>query len=362
MMQITRPDGQESQVQLAYERLPNFCYYYGILGHLVKDCHACMDLVNEEGEVLEDKLLYGDWLRTHPNALQSRFVNGSFSRSYGRSHRPCFSTSSPVSANTRDVRTTPVSSGSRSAIIENNGLAQDTENNSKNVEVSNSRNGKSVTSKGKEILTDTSGAEISGLELALIPSSLESQYLILANSVTPIIKDGSVADMCVDSDQIIPYQHQAASYDEAHDPSPSHKPICPNPIPLPDKTKISQTNPSALAQSNPVEPFMFATRQPFIAQFKLAHPTSQIPPAVFPKLKRPKIIRRTPTPLNPSVSDMATIPVQKKRGRPAGSKNKGSIGGSVDEQSNEFGDQSTKKFKGKISVGNLLPEQPRLSQ
>lgn len=32
VIQLSGPDGQEFQVRLAYERLPNFCYYYGIIG------------------------------------------------------------------------------------------------------------------------------------------------------------------------------------------------------------------------------------------------------------------------------------------------------------------------------------------
>lgn len=37
MIKILGPNNQEIIVRLAYERLPNFCYYCGVLGHLVRD-------------------------------------------------------------------------------------------------------------------------------------------------------------------------------------------------------------------------------------------------------------------------------------------------------------------------------------
>lgn len=84
MINITGPTGQEIQVRLAYERLRNFCYFCGTLGHLVKDCGSCLDLADSSGEVPEEKLTYGDWFRTHVNAQRSKVVRGSLHRSFSR--------------------------------------------------------------------------------------------------------------------------------------------------------------------------------------------------------------------------------------------------------------------------------------
>lgn len=70
-----------------------------------------MDLADHSGNVLEDRLMYGDWLRTHPNAHQSKYVNGSLSRNYGRPPRPIFSNSGNSS----------VGSGSRRENLEKEG-------------------------------------------------------------------------------------------------------------------------------------------------------------------------------------------------------------------------------------------------
>lgn len=60
---IEGPKKQLIQLRLAYEKLPNFCYYCGTLGHLVKDCNECLHLVMEMDTFNADKLEYGDWLR-----------------------------------------------------------------------------------------------------------------------------------------------------------------------------------------------------------------------------------------------------------------------------------------------------------
>ncbi|KAL8511716.1 hypothetical protein ACS0TY_018227 [Phlomoides rotata] len=52
-------------VTFKYERLPSFFYYCGLLGHMKRDC----DLVEgEENEinVADDKLPFGEWLRASP--------------------------------------------------------------------------------------------------------------------------------------------------------------------------------------------------------------------------------------------------------------------------------------------------------
>lgn len=50
----------------------------------MNDCGDCLDLVDASSDVPEHKLSYGDWLRTHVNAQQSKVVQGSLHRNYSR--------------------------------------------------------------------------------------------------------------------------------------------------------------------------------------------------------------------------------------------------------------------------------------
>lgn len=72
MLGITKPLKQGIWVQteaktekvcivLLYERLPNFCFNWGIIGHVQRDC----DSQREEGN--SDK--YGNWLRAQLNQV-----------------------------------------------------------------------------------------------------------------------------------------------------------------------------------------------------------------------------------------------------------------------------------------------------
>lgn len=60
---------------------PVFCYYCGVIGHLVKDC---IELGSATGEVPEELLMFGDWLRTSFSTQQPKHVNGSLQRSRGQ--------------------------------------------------------------------------------------------------------------------------------------------------------------------------------------------------------------------------------------------------------------------------------------
>lgn len=59
----------------------------------MKDCNNCLDVVNQAGV---DKLEYGDWLRTNPNAHQSKYVHGSLHWSFPRPPRHSQSVTLPA--------------------------------------------------------------------------------------------------------------------------------------------------------------------------------------------------------------------------------------------------------------------------
>ncbi|KAK4387741.1 hypothetical protein Sango_2380700 [Sesamum angolense] len=61
--------GRELTAALTYERLPNFCYICGILGHIMQDCSSAVGGKGTEGG---EDLQYGAWLR------ESRTVRVSF--------------------------------------------------------------------------------------------------------------------------------------------------------------------------------------------------------------------------------------------------------------------------------------------
>ncbi|KAL5859559.1 hypothetical protein ACOSQ4_000855 [Xanthoceras sorbifolium] len=62
--------GEVCSALLCYERLPNFCFYCGCMGHLLRECH-----VNKLGVLEAAELKFGGWLRA-PNAGRLKFARG----------------------------------------------------------------------------------------------------------------------------------------------------------------------------------------------------------------------------------------------------------------------------------------------
>lgn len=53
-------------IPATYERLPSFCYWCGLLGHTSKDCDKLHDMEDEQGQITEDEMPYGDFLKASP--------------------------------------------------------------------------------------------------------------------------------------------------------------------------------------------------------------------------------------------------------------------------------------------------------
>lgn len=61
-------------VTFAYERLPNFCYRCGLLGHLLHDCS--MEFTDPSSDEVDmNSLDYGDWLRAESLGNRSKLLN-----------------------------------------------------------------------------------------------------------------------------------------------------------------------------------------------------------------------------------------------------------------------------------------------
>lgn len=85
-MDITKPlkralrvkcvNGEAIMVTFTYERLPNFCYRCGIIGHLLKDCKIQFDIEAACGDVSEDSMEWGPWLRATTNPQRNRLLGG----------------------------------------------------------------------------------------------------------------------------------------------------------------------------------------------------------------------------------------------------------------------------------------------
>ncbi|KAK4420265.1 hypothetical protein Salat_2439600 [Sesamum alatum] len=86
-LRIKAPEGERT-VSFTYERLPTFCYGFGVLGHLVRDCPSTLETGWSEGG---EDLQYSAWLReskaVQPFLANRRRLGGGslFSQGGGRS-------------------------------------------------------------------------------------------------------------------------------------------------------------------------------------------------------------------------------------------------------------------------------------
>ncbi|KAJ4846150.1 hypothetical protein Tsubulata_034325 [Turnera subulata] len=58
---IRKGGGTNVEVMFRYEGIPNFCYIYGKLGHVLKECEQRSEESDEE-----ERITYGEWLRASP--------------------------------------------------------------------------------------------------------------------------------------------------------------------------------------------------------------------------------------------------------------------------------------------------------
>ncbi|KAL5839078.1 hypothetical protein ACOSQ4_011686 [Xanthoceras sorbifolium] len=66
-------DGEMCSALLCYERLPNFCFFCGCMGHLLRECQS-----NNKGLLDHSSLKFGAWMRA-PAASKSKFLRNSSS-------------------------------------------------------------------------------------------------------------------------------------------------------------------------------------------------------------------------------------------------------------------------------------------
>ncbi|KAL3498272.1 hypothetical protein ACH5RR_041004 [Cinchona calisaya] len=71
---LVRSEGDQKWVNFRYEKLPNFCFHYGIIGHSIETC------TNRKSMGDSSKLQFGSWL----NEGSNKIVNGTTRKEVAR--------------------------------------------------------------------------------------------------------------------------------------------------------------------------------------------------------------------------------------------------------------------------------------
>ncbi|KAL0436252.1 UNVERIFIED_CONTAM: hypothetical protein Sradi_0333100 [Sesamum radiatum] len=94
--------GDEQLISFTYDRLPNFCYLCGCLGHLARQC----DLQVQEGfQDLGQNTPFGPWLRAQPLSSNRLRPGGIASTGVLLTRRPSFGSASPLQSDSTHCRT-----------------------------------------------------------------------------------------------------------------------------------------------------------------------------------------------------------------------------------------------------------------
>lgn len=352
VMHLTGPNRQKIQIRFAYEKMPNFCYLCGLLGHLVHDCPQCVDLLGEKDRIDEGKLAYGDWLRFNNAAQNNRVVHGSLGSTLRRptSETTFFSSArdkgilgkSPVSSKFgKDVVNSriPGNQQSRCQLVEEVGGS------------SGSQTTMAVRDKGKRVM-DTNSPSITHPPY-IIPPLRNPNYqaqLVIYQGPNTSSPNSDLMDqtMSEPSTQLIPLEPKQQPIPLIQSEPKNHHPYS------------TQTHSIQLLQPN----------TDFSPTASLSLPKDSIHNLVFQS--KPRLIRKfkptsLPLSLQPDVTtepNSQSVPTTKKRGRPCtnpktiGPKSKSSV-----RKNKEF---ESKKQRTEY-VESSLPEagavvQPRLSQ
>lgn len=83
-LRVKCANGESLMVTFTYERLPNFCYRCGVIGHLLKSCRIEFEIEAISGDPQEETLEWGDWLRSSPSLHRNKVAGGVSEKKVGK--------------------------------------------------------------------------------------------------------------------------------------------------------------------------------------------------------------------------------------------------------------------------------------